>query len=257
MITAFLAICLCTQGVEEQAQLRGGVWLSRLGGTITDGGGAVDFETNIDLRHKESVPMIEFQVEPIADIVVSLSFFDFATSGSGSYNGNDTYGGMALTNGDLWSASTDLQSVGFEAAWEIWQPYDAGDAAILSFAPIASMRWFGVKTRLENVTTAQEVTHQNSWIALQGGLEMDFRWDVSGSTDFIDAISLSGQVLGGTLVGSDGGFLGSIQTTLSIYFTDSIAGFFGYRLQELNAEDGNYTFDAGLQGLFVGGEIRF
>ncbi len=257
MITILLSICLSTQGVQEPAQLRGGVWLPRLGGTITDGGGAVDFETNINLRNKESVPMIEFQVEPIADIVVSLSFFDFATDGSGSYSGNDTYGGMALANGDLWSASTDLQSVGFEAAWEVWQPYDAGDATTLSFAPIASMRWFGVKTRLENVTTAQEVTHQNSWIALQGGLEMDFRWDMSHSTDVIDAMSISAQILGGTLIGGDGGFIGSIQATLSIYFTDSIAGFFGYRLQELNGEDGNYTFDAGLQGLFVGGEIRF
>jgi hypothetical protein len=36
-----------------------------------------------------------------------------------------------------------------------------------------------------------------------------------------------------------------------------MGGVFGYRLQELRAEDGDYTFEAGLQGLFIGGEFRF
>lgn len=235
----------------------GGVWLPRLGGTITDGGGAVDFETNIDLRSQESIPVLEFQVEPVQNIVMSLSFFDFSTSGSGSYQGNDVYGSMTLANGDLWSASTDMQSVGFEAAWEVWQPYDTGDAATLSFAPVAGLRWFGIKTQLENITAGQEVRHQNSWIALQGGLEMEFKWEMSGTNSFVDSMGISGQVLAGTLFGDDGGWMGSIQVTLSFYFSDSVAGFFGYRLHELNAEDGNYTFDAGLQGLFIGGEVRF
>jgi len=150
-----------------------------------------------------------------------------------------------------------MQSVGVEAAWEVWQPYKTGDDATLSFAPVAGLRWFGVKTRLENRTTGQEVRHQNSWIALQGGLEMEFKWDMKGVNSIVDSMGISGQVLAGTMFGGDGGLMGSIQATLSLYFSESVAGFLGYRLQELNAEDGNYTFDAGLQGLFVGGEIRF
>ncbi len=257
MHTLIVLICFSAQGVQEPATLRGGMWLPRLGGTITDGVGAVDLETNIDLRAGESVPILEFQVEPVQNIVMSLSFFDFSTSGSGSYRGNDVYGSMTLANGDLWSASIDIQSVCVEAAWEVWQPYKTGDDATLSFAPVAGLRWFGVKTRLENRTTGQEVRHQNSWIALQGGLEMEFKWDMKGVNSIVDSMGISGQVLAGTMFGGDGGLMGSIQATLSLYFSESVAGFLGYRLQELNAEDGNYTFDAGLQGLFVGGEIRF
>lgn len=257
MYTLIVSICLSTQGVQEPATLRGGMWLPRLGGTITDGGGAVDFETNIDLREQESVPVLEFQVEPVQNIVMSLSFFDFSTSGSGSYRGTDVYGSMTLANGDLWSASTELQSVGVEAAWEVWQPYKTDDDATLSFAPVAGLRWFGVKTRLENVTAGQEVRHQNSWIALQGGLEIDFKWDMKGTHSIVDSMGISAQVLAGSMFGGDGGWMGSIQATLSFYFSESTALFFGYRLQELNAEDGNYTFDAGLQGLFIGGEVRF
>ena len=252
-----LLLCLCTQGIEEPAMLRGGMWLPRLGGSITDGGSEVDFETNIDLLHKESVPIIEFQVEPVQDIVMSLSFFDFSTSGSGAYRGNDTYGAMTMASGNLWSASTTIQSVGFEAAWEVWQPYQTSDSATLSFAPVAGLRWFGVTSLLENVTTSQEVHHQNSWIALQGGLEMEFKWELDGVSNIVDSMGISGQVLAGSLFGGDGGTIGSIQATLSFYFSDSAGLFFGYRLQELEAKDGVYTFDAGLQGLFVGGELRF
>lgn len=257
MNTLLLSFCLCTQGIQEPATLRGGLWMPRLGGTITDGGGAIDFETNIDLRKRESVPVLEFQVKPVENIVMSLSFFDFSVTGNGTYQGNDTYGTMTLNAGDLWSASTDMQSVGFEAAWQVWQPYQTGDRATLSFAPIAGLRWFGVTTRLQNVTSGQEVSHQNSWIALQGGLEMEFKWEIDGVHPIVDSMGISSQLLVGSMFGGDGGSMASIQATLSFYFSESVAGFFGYRLQELNAEDGNYTFDAGLQGLFVGGEIRF
>ena len=81
MQIVILSVCLCTQGIQEPAMFRGGVWLPRLGGTITDGGGAIDFETNIDLRDQETVPLIEFKIEPIEDVVMGFSFFDFSTSG--------------------------------------------------------------------------------------------------------------------------------------------------------------------------------
>ncbi|MBC8310398.1 MAG: hypothetical protein H8E83_07790 [Planctomycetes bacterium] len=257
MFPLLLSICLSSQGVSEPAMVRGGVWLPRLGGTITDGGGAIDFEANIDLHNKESVPLIEFTVEPIQDIVMSLSFFDFEASGSGTYSGNDTYGGMVMANGNEWSGSTAIQSVGFEAAWEVWKPYHTGDSTTLSFAPVVGFRWFGVKTILTNNTASQEVQHQNSWIALQGGLEMEFSWDMSDTASFVDSLGINAQLLAGSMLGHDGGSMWTIQAGISLYFSQSSSAFFGYRLQELYAEDGNYIFDAGLQGLFVGGELRF
>ena len=255
-----IVVCLGfqeAQHVESHALIRGGVWLPRLGGTIEDGGGKVDFETNINLRSRESVPMVEFSLTPIQDLTMSMSFFDFSTSGVGGYVGNDVYGGMALNAGDNWSASTQLQSVGFEAAWSIWKPYQATDAATLSFAPVAGLRWFGVDAKLGNTTTAQEVTHKNSWVSLQAGLEMEFRWDTRKALGWADSIALEGQLMIGSMFGADGGSMWSVQAGISIDFSPSFGGFFGYRLQELSAEDANYTFEAGLQGLFMGGEIRF
>ncbi len=264
--TALLCICLGMQSVEGDgivvvddtpALWRGGVWLARLGGTIEDGGGKIDFKDNIDLRSNEKTPLLEFSLKPTDLLTMSISFFDFSTSGSGSFVGNKTYGGVAFADGNAWSGSTDIQSVGIETAWNVWEPYTTSDNATLTFAPVAGLRWFGIDTQLANDTTIQEVSHENTWVTLQAGLEMEFRWDTRNTLDWADYISIDAQVLAGAMVGNDGGSMASIQAGLGIDSSPNIGGFFGYRLQELNAEDDAYTFDAGLQGLFVGGEIRF
>ena len=255
-----VSFCIGMQDVNTNntdALIRGGLWLPRLGGTVEDGGGKIDFETNIDVRNKETVPMVEFSLQPIDDVVFSMSFFDFSTSGDGLFSGNDVFGGVAFNNGDGWSASTTIQSVGFEAAWSAWKPYSSNDNATLSFAPVIGLRWFGVDSSLTNTTIDNNISHTNSWIALSAGLEMEFRWDTRKTLEFADSISIEGQFLAGTLTGGDGGSMWSVQAGIAVDFSPNIGGFFGYRLQELNAQDGTYTFDAGLQGLFVGGEIRF
>ncbi len=255
-----ISLCFGLQDVEPtqpQALIRAGVWLPRLGGTIEDGGGEIDFETSIDLRTKETIPLVEFSITPIKDITMTMSFFDFSTSGTGQFVGNDVFGGMEMRDGDSWSATTKLQSVGIEASWNIWTPYSTDGNATLSFAPVVGIRWFGVESTLGNRTTSRDVLHKNSWIAIQGGFEMAFTWDTRETLGWADTVSIEAQLLVGSMFGADGGTMASVQAGLSIDFTPSIGGVFGYRLQELGAEDGDYAFNAGLQGLFIGGEIRF
>jgi hypothetical protein len=255
-----ISLCVSAQDVktaDTPALIRGGVWLPRLGGTIEDGGGKIDFETNIDLRKKETVPLLEFSLKPTDNITMSLSFFDYSVSGSGLFSGNEIFGGVAFNNGNAWTGSTDMQSVGVEAAWSVWEPYKASDVATLSFAPVAGLRWFGIDAQLDNDTTLQGVTHNNAWVAIQLGLEMEFAWDTSDTLDWADTVAIESQFLVGALLGNDGGSMWSVQAGLSVDFSPNIGGFFGYRLQELTAEDGAYKFDAGLQGLYLGGEVRF
>jgi hypothetical protein len=77
---ALISLCFGLQDVEPtqpQALIRAGVWLPRLGGTIEDGGGEIDFETSIDLRTKKTIPLVEFSITPIEDITMTMSFFYF------------------------------------------------------------------------------------------------------------------------------------------------------------------------------------
>ncbi|MDP7005081.1 MAG: hypothetical protein QF718_02565 [Phycisphaerales bacterium] len=257
MINIIVLSLFVSAQASDPATLRGGVWLPRLGGTVKDGGGEIDFETNVNLRDREVVPLIEFSLKPVTDLTTSFSFFDFSTDGSGSYVGNDTFGSMTLSNGDRWRGSTSIQSVGFEAAWDTWKPYESSDNVTLSFAPVAGFRWFGIDSQLANITTSQEVVHKNSWTSLQGGLQMAFDWDTVDSIDFVDSVSIESQLLVGALLGDDGGSMWSVEAGISVAFSNKFSGYFGYRLQELSAEDGSYTFDAGLQGLYAGFQIRF
>ena len=96
----------------------------------------------------------------------------------------------------------------------------------LSFAPVAGLRWFGVTTRLENRTTSLAVEHQNSWIALQGGLEMECRWEMDAVTSLVESMGISGQALVGSMFGGDGGSMWTVQAGISLYCTPSTALFF-------------------------------
>lgn len=236
---------------------RGGVWVPRLGGTVKDGVDKVDFESNVQLHDKESSPLIEFEIDPFDGALLKCSVFDFSTSHSGTYDGNDTFGDVAFQQGDAWRGSVDLQSIGFTASLDYITPYKTSENASISFAPVVGLRWFGVETQLANTTSGTSESHQNGWVGLLCGFEVHFLWDTSGVTDFVDTVAISSEFTGGILTGDDGGSVWGVQAGIEFGFSPSFGGYFGYRLQELRAEDGAYSFDAGLQGLYVGCQIRF
>lgn len=253
-----VAIACCIQvGVDRPAVVQLDSWFPRLAGAISDGGGNVDLESNIILHDQESIPAISFSLIPVDDITTSISVFDFSTSGSGTFSGNRSFGSMTMLNGDAYEASTSITSIGWEAAWDAGKPYATSEGVSLTFAPIVGLQWYGVDSQLENVTNAQTVTHNNSWISVQGGLRVSFDLNTKEFTNIFDSISLNSQCMAGFLLGGDGGTMWSVRAMVAFHVSHNFSGHFGYRLQELNAEDGSYAFDAGIQGLYLGGEIRF
>lgn len=256
MIAIVLASCMHTTS-ESPAVVQLDHWIPRLTGTMSDGGGNIDFESNIDLHDQESTPTVSFSLIPINDITTSISVFDFSTSSSGTFEGNRTFGSMSIQNGDAYDASIRLSSIGWEAAWDAGKPYETSDRASLTFAPIAGLQWYGVDGMLENVTDAQSVTHNNSWVSVQGGLRVHFDLNTRNSTNLLDSVSFESQCMAGILFGGDGGVMWSVQAMVALHLSPSVSGHFGYRLQELYAEDGAYAFDAGVQGLYLGGAVRF
>ena len=261
MITIFLITAIL--GVDgtnldtNAATLRIGSWLPRLGGTVTDGGGGVDLETNIDLRTREDTLLFEFELRPIEHLTVSLTAFDFSTNGSGAFTGNKTFSGIAFDNGNLWSAKTSMQSVALEAAWDYWRPYPRGSKTMLTFSPVGGVQWYGTSFEIQNETSGLSVIHDHSWLALYGGIRFDLGWDTRQQISWIDSLSIGAECTAGALLGNDGGSLWSAQAGIALEFTGGFSGYFGYRLREMNGEDGEYIFDAGLQGLYVGIQFRF
>ncbi len=258
--TSVLAAVLCVQGTNldtDVATLRFGAWLPRLGGTVTDGGGAIDFETNIDLRSREDVVLVEFELRPVEQLTLSLTAFDFSTTGNGSFVGNKTFGGVAFNDGDLWNGKTTMQSVSVEAAWDYWQPYPRGGDTMFTLSPVVGVQWYGTSFDLLNDTSALFVNHDNSWLAVYGGIRFDLGWDTRQQISWIDSFSMGAEFTAGALLGNDGGSLWAVQAGVALEFREGFSGYFGYRLREMNGEDGEYIFDAGLQGVYAGVQFRF
>jgi hypothetical protein len=256
-LIAILAACVIQTSSERPAVLELDNWVPRLAGTMHDGGGNVNLESNISVHDEEATPLISFSLIPINDITISVAVYDFSTSASGTFSGNRTFGSMALDNGDSYEASIGITSVGWEAAWDTVKPYAESESASLTFAPIVGLQWYGVENQLENVTDSQTIAHNNSWVSLHGGLHVRFDLQTQDFTNAIESISLESQFMGGILFGDNGGSVWSVKAVVALHVSPTFSGHFGYRLQELCAEDGAYTFDAGLQGLYFGGELRF
>ena len=239
------------------ASLRAGAWMPRLAGTILDGGSPIDLEANISIHDAETVPLIEFNLSPTNSVSVSCSVFDFETRGNGTYSGNDNYGGVSFVTGDSWSSKVAMQSVGFNTSLSMIEPYRTSNDATLTFAPVIGVRWFGIESELQNKNTNDVTAHRNSFIALQGGCNMKFR--LHDAEDFLgaDEITLQSELLLGSLFGGDGGAMWGIMAGIEAQVSNILGIYFGYRLQELDVEDGEYAFDAGLQGLYFGAQVQF
>jgi hypothetical protein len=256
-LIAILAACVVQISPQNPAVLELDNWVPRLVGTMHDGGRSINFESNIKVHNEEATPIISLSLIPIHDITLSVSVYDFSTSSTGSFLGNRTFGSMTLENGDTYNTTIDMTSVGWEAAWDTVKPYEKSDSTSLTFAPIVGLRWYGVENQLENVTDDQSVTHNNSWISLHGGLHVGFDLQIQEFTTAFESISIESQFMAGLLFGDDGGTVWSVRAGVAMRVSSTVSGHIGYRLQELIAEDGAYRFDAGLQGLYFGGELRF
>lgn len=256
-IIAALVVCSMQTSADTFATLELDNWVPRLAGIMRDGEGSIDFESNVNMHNEENTPFVSFSLIPARDITLSVSVYDFHTSSIGEFSGDSEFGSLAIQDGDSYDSEISITSIGWEAAWDTLKPYAKSADTSLTFAPVVGSRWYGVENHLENTTDGQSIVHNNSWISIHGGVRVGFYLRTQDLGDPINAISLESQFVAGLLLGNDGGSMWSVQAKLAVLFSPTISGHFGYRLQEMNAEDGEYTFDAGIQGLYFGGELRF
>ena len=109
-----LAACVVQTFPQKPAVLELDNWVPRLAGTMHDGGGNIDLESNVKVHNEEATPFVSFTLIPINDITLSVAVYDFSTSSTGSFSGNRTFGSMALENGDTYDATIGITSVGWK-----------------------------------------------------------------------------------------------------------------------------------------------
>lgn len=246
-----------------EVDLDTGVWIARLDGNVALGANS----GRSNLRLKEDFDLNDSEIEFNAELTVRFddrwylraTGFEFSTDTQNTFVGNASFGSLALNDGDSFSASADILSVSIEGGLDLFRPLPDWRRPELSrtslrVSGIAGARYLGVDQEVQ--TAAGIETGSGNWLALYAGVDVELRFAA-------DALRPRGRGLVldvGTGAGAEvveGGLLAYVRAALTLEVTDNFGVFFGYRLLEVDFEDAPYGFDAGLQGLFVGGSVRF
>ncbi|MDY7110097.1 MAG: hypothetical protein SYC29_15810 [Planctomycetota bacterium] len=256
-------------GPELEFIFTPGVWLPRLKGDTTFGSLAgarvIDLDEMLELDDSEPIFRGELTLRIDDYWQVRADGFDFSADSAGTFFFNRRFGDVILEPGDRYRASIDLTSAAIEAGADLFTvvgdaaPERPGREADLRFTPRLGLRYAGVDQSLQRLGGEREEL-SGDWLALYGGLEMRLRYEPAGGVaglPFARAMQLEAGGTIGPAFGGDGGFIWQIRAGATVEFTPNVGLTFGYRLTELDVEDGDWAFDAGLQGLFLAATVRF
>jgi hypothetical protein len=196
---------------------------------------------------------------------VRVSGFDFSTDSAGTFVAYREFGDVTLRPGDRYRASVDLTSAAVEVGADLFTvvgdavPSHPGREADLRFTPRLGLRYAGVEQSIERVGGAGEEL-SGDWLAIYGGIEMRLRYEPDDGLvglPFARVLLLEAGAGIGPAFGDGSGYQWQIRAGATLEFTPNVGVMFGYRLVEFDVEDGDWEFDAGLQGLFLAATIRF
>ena len=255
-----------TGGEGLRFELTPGVWFARLGGDVKLGpsgqAGSIQLKAQLDLRDSKAVFQPDLTVRKEDRWHLRASGFKFSTDAAGAFEGRSDFGSLSLANGDRYRASVDMWSLAAEWGAELVRPIkwsgneQANRGTKLSFSPKVGVRHVDVDQDLE-MPGVGRVDTGGEWTAVYGGLEMRLRWQEPDALPIGHAFELEAGGGIGPAFGGDGGFVWQVRVNATLEITPNVGVTFGYRLVELQVEDGEYEFNAGLQGLFAGAAIRF
>jgi hypothetical protein len=238
-----------------------GVWFPRLKGDAGLDTGEISFEDQLDLADSESVFTGELTLRKDDRWTLLFTAFDFSTEASGRFIGNDRFGSLDLSPGDPYHAEVDFTSVGVEFGARILHPVVAvaGDPAHpvdIQFIARLGVRYLDVDQTIEAPGQGVE-SAGGEWMGLYGGADLRLQYAPPGGLFIADRIILEAGIAAGPAVGGDDGSMWQVRAGLRLEVVEGLGLYFGFRLVEMDVENEGYTFDAGLQGLFLGGTVRF
>ncbi|MHC4447782.1 MAG: hypothetical protein ACYSXF_08395 [Planctomycetota bacterium] len=256
-------------------KLTPGVWMPRLGGEVKLGSSPaaanIDLGGQLDLDDWEPTFNAELTIRKREVWQVRLGGFDFETSSSGTFVGNSDFGSLSLSNGDPFSATFEITSFFVEVDVALWRPYadkpgarpdpenitsDGRYVADLRFSPRFGIQYLDVDQTLVQTGVGREAVG-GEWVGVYGGLNVELQYRPVSLTRFLEMIALEGGVALGPALGGDGGIIWTVRGGLTTSITKNFGLMVGYRLVELDVEDGDYELDGGLQGLFFAGSLQF
>ena len=246
-----------------------GAWLPRLKGDVrlNPGGDQISYESALQLDGPEATILPELTVRKDRTWELRFHGFDFSSAASGSFPVSRSFGSLALAPGDEVRADIEFLSIMAEfrfGAYDLLEAVDANRNVTSAGQQKTDLRlWptFGVRTAhvrqtIEQVGVGRERV-RGDWVFPYAGLHLQFDHRPDGAVPLMKLLTLEAGVAMGPSVNGRG-YMWQVHSGITWHVTDNLGIMFGYRLVELeNTRDGDFLFDAGLQGIFAAGSLRF
>ncbi len=253
---------------DLDVELVTGAWLARLGGEVILGEGNAPFRIDRTIRNDELEPTPLAELSILDDegfVAWRLHGFDFSSESSGAATRAFDFGSLAFAAGDPYETRIDFTSAGLEGVIHRWTAIDPaasegpglgrGDAR-LDLSVLGGVRWIAVDQRVTRPGTGTE-SPDADWLAAYAAARVEFTWAPDGGFVVGERFRITAEYGIGPGLNAGGGSIWQVRAGAELEVTPNLRGFFGYRLLELDLEDGDWTFDSGLQGLFVGATLQF
>jgi hypothetical protein len=281
MLTLILCAACCAPSPTTdlfdslQFELRGGVWVPRLNGNASLGsmGTRFNLEQDLLLDSSETTPLVELHAR-WQRWSGMLSAFTFDTSGAGAFAETTFIEDFAVTAGTRVASNVEIDSGALQLKYALYRPFSDKPLPWSEAAPMAEpeepcthcladlrlgptfdVRYVDVEQSFE--FGGQSVEGDGTWIGVLAGVDLTLDIATAGRVPLIDHFQIQGGAAGGPALGGDGGFMWQARAGVTIGFTPNFGVSLGYRLLELDVENDGFDFEGGLQGLFIGGSLRF
>ncbi len=266
-------------GPKEDSALRidfaPAAWAARVRADSSLGGPTFSVDGDLGLNGYEAAFNGELAISWGEFWRVQLTGWTFSTDASITSTVSGDFGSVNIAVGDRLSNSFAAASAGGEFNATLWRPFSTqqfpwggrtpqpGNIAsdgrpIVDFGiqAIGAVRWYSASMTVNDLTAGTSASWSLGAVmpGIGGGIEFDF--------NMVDRVSwlrsVRFEAAGGTGSNfSNGQYFIFARAGLRAMFTEQIGGEFGYRLEDFNLSGNGASFDGGVQGLYVGIDVRF
>ena len=206
--------------------------------------------------------------------VMATGWF-FSTDATATATTAGSFGSVNMLVGDQLSNSFSAAGAGCEFDVTLWQPFadqqtpwgqtivnarntatDGGYKADLRFKALGAVRWYSASLSVSDQTAGTNASWSMDAVmpGIGAGIELDF--NVKGRIPWVESINM--EATGGT--GSNftnGQYFTFVRAGVSAMFSPNCGVQFGYRLEDFKLDNNSAIFDGGVQGLFLGINVKF
>ncbi len=251
------------------------LWMARVRGNTSLNGPSFTVDDEFGLNDYQATFNGELSASWGVFYKVMLTGWFFSTADNATAESGGAFGSVNISVADRLSNNFSAASAGAEFDVTLWQPFadqqtpwsptivktrnvaiDGQYKADLRFKVIGAVRWYSASLSVDDQTNGSS----DSWSmdavmpGIGGGIELDF--NTKGRIPIVQSIRLESS--GGT--GSnflDGQYFTFIRAGLNVMFSPDCGIELGYRLEDFKLSQDNALFDGGVQGLFVGVNVKF